>query len=175
MSEADRFLGSVQAAYRRDDLNGIARLLDPLSSDTLRVKASLNVGWYMHRSQLSQDLADPKPRQANPHLRPSSYTSHAKAFFSDNLPFADFVAAFLLFVRDTDVTADNAQSALNAYELLSSCYRYIQLSELLQSSSACIYNTDLVCILAWRYQYWLVKNRLGSFQPYENLQMPYPT
>lgn len=122
MSDADRFLATLQGAYKRNDHEGIARLLDPLSADSARIRASLNV------SRLCCSFScNTSPltffQQANPHLRPSSYTSHTKAFFSDNLPFADFVAASLLFIRDADVTADNAQSALNAFELLSSCYR----------------------------------------------------
>lgn len=63
--------------------------------------------------------------QAQPHLRPSSYASLTKAFFGDNYTFADFVAAFLLFARDAHIGSEHEgapETALNAFELLSSCY-----------------------------------------------------
>jgi hypothetical protein len=43
MSEADRFLSTLQAAYKRNDQDGMAQLLDPLSVDTPRIRQSLAV------------------------------------------------------------------------------------------------------------------------------------
>lgn len=46
MSDADRFLATLQGAYKRNDHEGIARLLDPLSADSARIRASLNVSGF---------------------------------------------------------------------------------------------------------------------------------
>ena len=61
--------------------------------------------------------------QSSPNLRPSSYSSLAKGFFPDNPAFADFVSAYLLFVRDSHFTNEADGDELYTFELFSASYR----------------------------------------------------
>lgn len=130
MSDVDSFLTSLKAAYRDGNDEELAALLDPLDLHTrAQLSESLKVALPLYEARYLNEATDRLVSpccciQAAPHLRPSSYTSLAKTFFPDNGQFADFVASFLLFVRDSEleISEDQPAAAINTFELFSSCY-----------------------------------------------------
>jgi hypothetical protein len=101
--------------------------------------------------------------QAAPHLRPSSYTSLAKTFFPDNPQFADFVAAFLLSVRDSEIDVSDYEPAvaINAFELFSSCYRWEPFSRIRSELGA----DQRPYAIVWQLLFWQLRILPGSFCP----------
>ncbi|SGY23602.1 BQ5605_C019g08955 [Microbotryum silenes-dioicae] len=65
---------------------------------------------------------------STPALRSTSYTSHVRSFFSDSRPFADLIAAYLLFCRDAPPPdeADDPTALNTSYSLLEDCYKCVQ-------------------------------------------------
>jgi hypothetical protein len=56
-------------------------------------------------------------------LRPASFTSHTRSFFPEYRPFADFLAAFLLLVRDGNLEADDVEGLEATCQLMEDCFR----------------------------------------------------
>lgn len=77
----------------------------------------------LHNLSSCSDARTRAVPQSAPNLRPSSYTSLAKSFFPDNPAFADFVAAYLLFVRDSHFTNTEDGDEMYTFELFSASYR----------------------------------------------------
>lgn len=67
-------------------------------------------------------LTPPPPSQSNPNLRPATYTSLTRSTFPQHRPLADFVAAFLLYSRDADLT-DTPDALEKQYTLLEDCFK----------------------------------------------------
>ncbi|SCZ88701.1 BZ3500_MvSof-1268-A1-R1_Chr2-1g04581 [Microbotryum saponariae] len=105
MFTLDTYLGHVQRLY----VSAPTELVQLISFDS---EAAIV-------QQLSQLL------NSTPALRSTSYTSHARSFFSDSRPFADLIAAYLLFCRDAPPPdeADDPNALNTSYSLLEDCYK----------------------------------------------------
>ncbi|ORY89349.1 COP9 signalosome complex subunit 12 [Leucosporidium creatinivorum] len=99
----DLWLGQVKGKQAVQDGPGLAALLAPdLTQTFLTLNQSLN---------------------NTPSLRPASFTSHTRSFFPEYRPFADFLAAFLLLVRDGNLEADDVEGLEATYQLVEDCFR----------------------------------------------------
>lgn len=114
---ADAFLAELEQLYTAQDPLALAALLDPTgySTEFLELKHALNV---------SPSAPSPAHGQSTPQLRPSSYQHLTSTIFPAARPFADFVAHFLLYVRDANLDPDDSEATGHAYGLLASCYRH---------------------------------------------------
>ncbi|KDE08854.1 hypothetical protein MVLG_00954 [Microbotryum lychnidis-dioicae p1A1 Lamole] len=105
MFTLDTYLGHVQRLYA----SAPTELVQLISFD----------GEAAIVQQLSQLL------NSTPALRSTSYSSHVRSFFSDSRPFADLIAAYLLFCRDAPPPdeADDPTALNTSYSLLEDCYK----------------------------------------------------
>ncbi|GAA5951322.1 hypothetical protein JCM21900_003837 [Sporobolomyces salmonicolor] len=100
----DLWLSQVKAKQQASDAIGLASLLSPEPSSS---------SFSVLRTSL----------QSAPHLRPSSYLSLTRTHFADYRPFADFLAAFLLYVRDAALGTRDPAALEATYQLLEDCYK----------------------------------------------------
>ncbi|GJN90758.1 hypothetical protein Rhopal_003772-T1 [Rhodotorula paludigena] len=99
----DLWLSQVRDRQQAQDGPGLAALLSPRpDSNSL--------------SLLRQSILN------TPSLRPATYTSLTRSHFADYRPFADFLAAFLLYVRDADL-GTSADALDKTYSLLEDCFK----------------------------------------------------
>lgn len=69
-------------------------------------------------------FADPLHRpQSAPGLRATTYTSWTRSALTDNRTVADFLAVFLLYVRDADLPSQDAAALARAFSLLEDCFK----------------------------------------------------
>ncbi|KAJ8294234.1 PCI domain-containing protein [Rhodotorula toruloides] len=99
----DSWLSQVKSRQLSGDGAGFASLLnpDPTSQSFQLLRQSLQTG---------------------PNFRTATYTSLTRSQFSDYRPLADFLAAFLLYVRDAELAGD-AGSLEKTYGLLEDCFK----------------------------------------------------
>ncbi|GAA6059040.1 hypothetical protein JCM10212_001265 [Sporobolomyces blumeae] len=100
----DTWLNQVIQTQRSQDGTALATLVTPeLSAPSINVL----------RNHLN----------SSPHLRPSSYTNLTRSLLADYRPFADFLAAFLLYVRDSPYPDPSPAALEQSYTLLEDCYK----------------------------------------------------
>ncbi|POY70448.1 hypothetical protein BMF94_6516 [Rhodotorula taiwanensis] len=100
----DRWLAQVKTRYQAGDGPQFAALVDPDPTSTA----------FTSVRQLVATAPD---------LRATTYTSLTRSAFSDNRPLADFVAVFLLYVRDANLPTQDAAALAKAYPLLEDCFK----------------------------------------------------
>lgn len=121
----DEWLAQAKQRYQGGDGAGFAVLADcdPTSAafNTLRHSLRVSTASWPHGNTVS----DPQdPRQSAPGLRATTYTSLTRSTFADNRALADFLALFLLYVRDSELADPNHVTALSkAFSLLEDCFK----------------------------------------------------
>ncbi|TNY24716.1 COP9 signalosome complex subunit 12 [Rhodotorula diobovata] len=99
----DLWLSQVKQRQQEQDGPALASLVSPDPTSH---------SWQLLRHNL----------QSNPNLRPATYTSLTRSTFPQHRPLADFVAAFLLYSRDADLT-DTPDALEKQYTLLEDCFK----------------------------------------------------
>ena len=119
----DAWLARLQEAVQQRDGFLTASLID-VSGQTEQfdqLATALNV------SRISLPAASPSLLllQSTPALRPSSFASLTRSYFPQSRQFADFLSAYLLFLRDADLNPYDEDATAHAYKLLEDCFRYL--------------------------------------------------
>lgn len=121
----DEWLAQAKARYQGGDGAGFAVLADcdPTSAafNTLRHSLCVSTASCLYMNT----IANPHiARQSAPGLRATTYTSLTRSTFADNRALADFLALFLLYVRDSELANPNDVTALSkAFSLLEDCFK----------------------------------------------------
>ncbi|KWU47067.1 COP9 signalosome complex subunit 12 [Rhodotorula sp. JG-1b] len=100
----DGWLAQVKQRYKAGDGAGFAALVDPDPTSTAF-------------AALQHSL------RSAPGLRATTYSSWTRSALTDNRTVADFLAVFLLYVRDADLPSQDAAALARAFSLLEDCFK----------------------------------------------------
>ena len=119
----DGWLERLQRAVQQRDGSLAAALIDASghTEQFENLATALNVSPISFATP-SRSLSLP---QATPTLRPSSFASLTRSHFPQSPQFADFLSAYLLFVRDADLNPYDEDATASAYKLLEDCFRSV--------------------------------------------------
>lgn len=121
----DLWISQVKA--RQYDGPALAHSLlspDPTSSSFNLLRQSLQVRIALpHPPHTSADLSRPTQNQQQ---QPAIFTPFLRSSFPSDRSLADFLAAFLLYVRDVPVGQTDSASLERTYGLLEDTYRFVR-------------------------------------------------
>lgn len=122
---AEEYLQQVRR--RLDQQADVSDLFDPSGSTpiylTLRRSLLVSLPCVIHRRWTM--LMDDAGTQHTSRGTTQSYTNLTRQLFPEYRPFADLLAAYLLFVRDADLTPDDPIATEQAYQRLENCYKWV--------------------------------------------------